>query len=136
MRLSRHHVFLFESNSLKKNHLLSLQSSAMFILGSPFVEPQVQLLPRKSKWVWGGCLVGKVKLSCFTASQEVWVTRPLLRRQNRAAGSEIQGSEVAQGHKAKQGNTGSVASTLSTTLPCLSLPASPLSHLNALPSLV
>lgn len=36
-------MFLFESNSLKKNHLLSLQSSDLFILGSPFIEPQVQL---------------------------------------------------------------------------------------------
>lgn len=36
-------MFLFESNSLKKNHLLSLQSSDLFILGSLFVGPQVQL---------------------------------------------------------------------------------------------
>lgn len=75
-------------------------------------------------------MVGKVRLSCFAASQEVWVSRPLISRQNRTAGSGIQGSEVTPGHTAKQGNTGSVASTLSTTLPCLSLPALPFSPIS------
>lgn len=80
--------------------------------------------------------MGKVRLSCFAASQEVWVSRPLIGRENRTAGSRIQGREAAQGHTAKQGNTGSVASTLSTTPPCLTACLAPLSHLSALPSLV
>lgn len=76
--------------------------------------------------------MGKVRLSCFAASQEVGVSRPLIGRQNTQLQVQgwIQGSEVAPGHTAKQGNTGSVASTLPTTLPCLSLPALPLSPIS------
>lgn len=74
-------MFLFESNSLKKNHLLSLQSNDLFILGSPFVEPQVQLLPRK--YGFGGRLLGEQgQNKLFAASQEVWVSRPPIGKQN------------------------------------------------------
>lgn len=52
--------------------------------------------------------MGKVRLSCFAASQEVRVSRPLIGRQNTQLQVQgwIQGSEVAQGTQQSKGTQG------------------------------